>query len=237
MNSPRVIAITGSSRGAGLGFARHFAESKGWIVHGCSRGQSEYSHPNYTHTVADMGVDADARRWVRTVKQAAGRVDVLLCNAGVVKSALMTPVLPTDLFMSFFESSFKATFVICREMSKLMIGQRFGSIVTIGSSMTIVHEPGTAAYSANKAAVAEFTKVLARELAPHGVTCNVLAPSLIQTLSSDAMGEDWRKRILALQTIQRPVDVSELAAVVEFFAADTSKCITGQVITTCFVAP
>ena len=184
-----------------------------------------------------MGSDADARRWVRTIKQASGRVDVLLCNAGVVKSALMTPVLPTDLFMSFFESSFKATFVICREISKLMITQRAGRIITIGSSMTIVHEPGTAAYSSNKAGVVEFTKVLARELAPYGITCNVLAPSLIETPSSEAMGEDWRKRILALQTIQRAVDIKELAAVVEFYAAETSKCITGQVITTCFVAP
>jgi len=236
VGAPQVIAITGASRGVGLGFVRHFID-KGWKVHGCSRGESEFSHPNYVHGVADMSDDTQTRKWVRSIKQAEGRVDVLLCNAGVVKSALMTPMIPTDLFMSFFESSFKSTFIACREMAKVMIQQRGGRIVTIGSSMTIVHEPGTAAYSANKAAIVEFTKVLARELAPYGITCNVLSPSLVTTPSSEAMGEDWRKRILALQVLQRPVEVAELGAIVEFFAAPSSACITGQVLTTCFVAP
>lgn len=236
MSAPQVIAITGASRGVGLGFARYFAD-RNWKVYGCSRGESDFVHPNYTHGVADMSDDAQARKWVRSIKQAEGRVDVLLCNAGVVKSALMTPMISTDLFMSFFESSFKSTFIACREMAKVMIQQRGGRIVTIGSSMTIVHEPGTAAYSANKAAVVEFTKVLARELAPHGITCNVLAPSLVMTPSSEAMGEEWRKRILALQVLQRPVDVAELGAIVEFYAASSSACLTGQVLTTCFVSP
>jgi 3-oxoacyl-[acyl-carrier protein] reductase len=236
MDAPRVIAITGSSRGIGLGFVRYFLD-RGWRVHGCSRGESDLSHPNYIHSAADMSNDAHARSWVKSIRRVEGKIDVLLCNAGVVKSALTTPMIPTSLFMSFFESSFKSTFIACREMAKVMVQQRSGRIVTIGSSMAVVHEPGTAAYTANKAAVIEFTKVLARELAPFGVTCNVVSPSLVMTPSSEAMGEEWRRRVLALQVLQRPVDAAELGAIVEFFAAPSSACITGQVLTTCFVAP
>ncbi len=236
MNAPKVLAITGSNRGIGLGFVRYFLD-RGWKVYGCSRGESEFSHPNYVHYAADMSDDANARRWIKSIRQTEDRIDVLVCNAGVVKSALTTPMIPTNLFMSFFESSFKSTFIVCREMAKVMIQQRSGRIITIGSSMTIMHEPGTAAYTANKAAVIEFTKVLAKELAPFGITCNVVSPSLVMTPASEAMGEEWRDRVLALQVLQRPVDAVELGAIVEFFAAPSSACLTGQVLTTCFVAP
>jgi 3-oxoacyl-[acyl-carrier protein] reductase len=145
-------------------------------------------------------------------------------------------MLPTDLFTEFYESSFKTTFLACREASKLMLPQRAGRIITIGSTMTIVHEPGTAAYSANKAAIVEFTKVLARELAAHNITCNTIAPSLMNTPSSEAMGEEWRGRMLAMQTIRRPVEIAEIGGIVEFLASPQAACLTGQVLSTCFVS-
>jgi 3-oxoacyl-[acyl-carrier protein] reductase len=100
----------------------------------------------------------------------------------------------------------------------------------------VVHEPGTAAYSANKAGIVEMTKVFARELAPQDITCNVVSRSLITTEASDAMGEDWRQRILALQTIERPMEAEKICAVIGFFLAPESGCITGQVLHTCMVA-
>ena len=237
MNAPsttRVMAVSGTSRGLGKGIATHFAV-RGWQVNGCSRGEADLGIANYTHTPMDATDEAQVRRWMRGIKQQHGRIDAVICNIGLVKSALLLPVLPTDLFQQFFETSLKATFLMCREAAKVMMLQRFGRIVTIGSTMVVVHEPGTAAYSANKAAVVELTKVMARELAPQGITCNVVSPSLIVTEASEAMGEDWRKRILDLQTIKRPVEIAEICAVIDFFLAPESGCITGQVLHTCMV--
>ncbi len=232
--APRVIAITGTSRGIGRGMALHFARA-GWAVCGCSRGELDLGVEGYRHTVADVTDEAQVRAWVRAIRQAHGRVDVVVCNVGLVKSSLLLPVIPTELFTSFVDSSLKATFLVCREMAKQMIRQRSGRVITIGSTMTLAHEPGTAVYSANKAGIVEMTKVMAREMAPHGVTCNVIAPSLVMTEAAEAMGEDWRRRMLAIQTIQRPVEIAELCSMVEFFARPESACLTGQVLSTCFV--
>jgi 3-oxoacyl-[acyl-carrier protein] reductase len=235
VSQPRVIAITGTSRGVGRGMAAHFAEA-GWSVHGCSRSAPDFDLPQYHHAVCDVTDETQVRRWIRGIKQSAGRIDVVVCNVGLVKSALLLPLIPTELFTDFFNLSFKTTFLVCREAAKAMISQRSGRIINIGSTMTALHEPGTAAYSANKAAIVELTKVMARELAPHGVTCNVVAPSLVETDASKAMGEDWKQRMLALQTIKRPVLIEELCSIVNFFAAPESGCVTGQVLYTCLAA-
>jgi 3-oxoacyl-[acyl-carrier protein] reductase len=234
MTAPRVLAVTGTSRCLGKGIAAHFAE-RGWQVCGCSRSEADTGVANYTHTVVDATDEAQVRRWVRGIKQQHGRIDAVVCNIGLVKSALLVPALPTELFQQFFETSLKATFLVCREVAKVMMLQRAGRIVTIGSTMTVVHEPGTAAYSANKAGIVELTKVMARELAPQGITCNVVAPSMIATEAAGAMGEDWRKRVLDLQTIKRPVEIAEICNVIAFFLAPESGCVTGQVVHTCMV--
>jgi 3-oxoacyl-[acyl-carrier protein] reductase len=139
------------------------------------------------------------------------------------------------MFQSFVDAILTGTFLVCREFSKLMALQRYGRIVNIGSIMTELHAPGTVAYASAKSAVVQLTKVMARELANSGVTCNVVSPSLVLTDSSEAFGPDWKAAMLAMQTIQRPIEIAELCNVVAFFASPASGCVTGQVVHTCLV--
>jgi 3-oxoacyl-[acyl-carrier protein] reductase len=237
MSEPRVIAITGASRGIGRGIAEYFAKAGGWKVHGCSRSETvEFAHENYAHHKADMTDEASVRQWVRAIKAKDKGIDVLVCNVGVVKSALFVAMTPTSLFDEFYQSSLKATFFACREVAKTMLLQKRGRIINIGSTITLNHEPGAATYAANKAAIIEFTKVMAKEMVQYGVTCNVVSPSLVMTPATEAMGESWKEHMLSLQTIKRTIDAAELANVIEFFARPESACITGQVINTCFVS-
>jgi 3-oxoacyl-[acyl-carrier protein] reductase len=235
MDSAKVMVITGTSRGVGRGMAEYFT-GRGFVVAGCSRGDSTLSGlSGYYHSSVDVRDEQQVREWARAVKRQHGRVDVLVCNAGVVKLGAVTGMTSLAMFHEFVNGILTSTFLACREFSKLMVLQRFGRIINVSSIMTELHAAGTGAYSPAKSAVVEFTKVLARELIDTGVTCNVVSPSLVLTEASSAFGEEWKQKMLAMQTMQRPIDVSDLCNIVDFFAAPASYCVTGQVIHTCLV--
>ena len=231
----KVMIVTGTSRGIGRGVAEFFAQI-GYQVAGCSRSVFSLELPNYWHSVVDVTDERQVHTWIREVKRRYGSIDVLVSNVGLVKSALLMPLMTADMVREFLNSSVIATFNVCREVAKVMLLQRRGRIITIASTMTQLHEPGTAGYSSAKSAVVELTKVMARELASYGITCNVVSPSLVLTDSTRQMGDKWRESMLALQTIQRPVEIDELCNVIEFFVAPRSGCITGQVVHTCLVS-
>jgi len=224
-----VMVITGTRTGIGRGMAEHFVK-KGFLVAGCSRGPATLEIDGYHHTRVDVGDEKQVRKWVRSIRDAYGRTDVLVCNAGLVQSALLMTVTPGQVLEMFLRTHISGTFYVCREVSKVMISRRFGRIITVSSLSVPLHLEGTAAYSATKSAIVEMTKILAKELFPLGVTCNVIAPALIMTEPARALGQAWADRLLAKQTIKRVVTIEEICNVVSFFAAPESGCITGQVI-------
>lgn len=229
-----VVVVTGASRGIGFSIANFFLR-KGFLVVGCSRGQSTIKHENYTHFEVDVCNEIAVKCWARDVKKKLGRVDVLVCNVGLVSLGAVTGATSLDSFKLFIDSILDSTFLVCREFSKLMMIQRYGRIINIGSIMSEIHAPGTCAYAPAKAAVIEFTKVLAREVAEYGVTCNVVSPSMVRTDSNAVFGDKWENSMLQMQTIKRPIEASELCHVIEFFASPMSSIVTGQIIHTCFV--
>ncbi len=228
-NNNPVMVITGTSKGIGRGMAEHYL-AKGYIVFGCSRGPATFERENYHHHQLDIGDEKQVREWVRAVKKSARKIDVLVCNAGVVESALQMTVTPGTLVDLYLRTNFAGTYYVCREVAKVMLLQRAGRIITISSIMTRLHEPGTSLYSATKSAIVEMTKVLARELAPLGVTCNVVAPSMILTESALAFGDEWQKHMLEKQTLKREITIDEICNVISFFVRPESGCITGEVI-------
>ena len=139
-------------------------------------------------------------------------------------------VTPDDVLQTFLRTHVAGTYYVCREISKVMISQKQGRIITVSSLGVPLHLEGTSAYSATKSAIVEMTKILAKELASLGITCNVLAPGLFMTEAAQAMGQEWAVRLLKKQTIKRLVTVDEICNVIAFFASSQSGCITGQVI-------
>lgn len=232
----RLVVITGTSRGVGRGLAEHFANA-GDVVAGCSRGASTLNDlPGYRHWSVNVSNEHSVRSWAREVKHVYERgPDVLICNAGIVKLGALTGLMTFADFQESVNVTLAGTFLACREFCKQMTLQRSGRIINITSIMTELHEPGTAAYASAKAGVVEFTKVLATELATSGITCNVLSPSVITGESSSAFGEDWMQRMLAMQTLKRPISIDDIYHIVEFLASSQASCITGQVIHTCLV--
>jgi 3-oxoacyl-[acyl-carrier protein] reductase len=127
-------------------------------------------------------------------------------------------------------SNLYGTYFACREVARVMMLARAGRIVTVSSMAAGLHEEGTSAYSAAKSAIVEMTKVLAKELAPLGITANVVAPSMYASDAFDVLGPAVQERARARLAIQRTLEIEEIANVVAFFAAPESRAITGQVI-------
>jgi 3-oxoacyl-[acyl-carrier protein] reductase len=224
-----VMVISGTSKGIGNGIARHFL-AQGYRVAGCSRGESAIEHEDYFHTSLDISDEAGVRSWIRSVKTRYQRIDVLVCNAGHAPANLLMTMTPGSVLMDLLQVNTAGSFYLCREVSKAMLLQRSGSIVTVSSMAVGLHEEGTSAYSASKSAVVELTKVMAKELAPAGITCNVVAPSMLMTDAVEVLGEEIIKRALSKLTVKRTVSIEDVCNVVSFFCAPQSRCITGQVI-------
>lgn len=224
-----VMVITGTSKGIGNGIAKYFL-AKGYCVAGCSRGESTIAHENYVHTVVDVSSEDQVRRWVRSIKRSFKRIDVLVCNAGHAPANLLMSMTSGAVLTDLLQVNIAGSFYVCREVSRLMLLQRSGRIITISSMAVGLHEEGTSAYSASKSAIVEMTKIMAKELAPAGITCNVIAPSMLMTDTVEALGEDVIERALNKLTIKRLVTLDEVCNIVNFFSGMQSGCITGQVI-------
>jgi 3-oxoacyl-[acyl-carrier protein] reductase len=224
-----VMVITGARSGIGRGMAEYFI-AKGYRVSGCSRGASDLESGFYDHAQVDVGDEKQVVAWIRSMKSHHGVIDVLVCNAGLAPAAMLAMMTPGDVLDPLLRTNICGTYYACREAAKVMASRRSGRIITISSMAVGLHEEGTSAYSASKSAVVEMTKVMAKELAPLGITCNVIAPSMIMTEAVKVLGEQVVARALSKLTLPRMITIEEICHVVAFFAAPESACITGQVI-------
>jgi 3-oxoacyl-[acyl-carrier protein] reductase len=229
MSEYPVMAITGTSKGIGRGIAEYFA-LRGYRVAGCSRGPTELEYENYFHTIVDVGDEKQVRNWMRSIKKTYGRLDILVCNAGLAPAALLMLETPADVLESVLRTNIAGTYYVCREAAKIMLLQHYGRIITFSSMAVGLHEEGTSAYSTSKSAVVEMTKIIAKELATFGITCNVLAPSMYMTEAVHALGEKVVAQALDKLTVKRTLTIEEICNVISFFAAPESGCITGQVL-------
>jgi 3-oxoacyl-[acyl-carrier protein] reductase len=226
-----VIIITGTSKGLGRHFANHYLESNNVVI-GCSRSPSDIIDKNYYHTELDLSNEKSVRSWINSVKKNFDSIDVLICNAAIVRSALYLTLTPGDLMESFFKTNVSGVFYVLKEVSKQMIKQSNGRIIAISSTTTAIHQEGTSIYSATKSAVTEMIKILAKEVCHRNITCNVIAPALMETASSKNLSEnkEWKEEMLKKQTIQEVISKDEVCHVSDFLISKMSSKITGQVI-------
>ncbi|NJN18052.1 MAG: SDR family oxidoreductase [Oscillochloris sp.] len=228
MTDQPVLLVTGARKGIGRFLAEYYL-ARGWLVEGCSREPSDLANPGYAHHCLDVSDENAVRTMVREIGRRHKRLDALINNAGVaaMNHALLTPASVVERTLAV---NVLGSFLVTREAARLMQRRRFGRIVNMGTVAVPLQLEGEAAYAASKAAVVSLTQVLARELAPFGITVNLVGPSPIETDLIRGVPADKIAAIierLAVKRLGRPEDV---ANVIDFFISPASDYVTGQVI-------
>jgi NAD(P)-dependent dehydrogenase (short-subunit alcohol dehydrogenase family) len=176
---------------------------------------------------ADVSKEDEVERAVAEVLAQLGRVDILLNNAG---HNLRKPLLDYALeeFESLHAVHVRGTFLFCRAVGRHMRERRSGAIINIASILGHVAAPNVSPYAAAKAAIVQITRVLALELAPHGVRVNALAPGYIDTPLTRQHAPEVRERITHTTPLGRFGEARELIGPALFLASDASSFVTGS---------
>jgi 3-oxoacyl-[acyl-carrier protein] reductase len=222
----RLIIITGTSRGIGLNLAKSYLDD-GDIVIGCARNQSNLTHPNYHHYTIDASNESAVIDMVRDLGRKFGKIHALINNAG---AASLNHIITTTASTAdkLYQANFKSTFLFTKEVSKLMIRAKYGSIVNISSIAVPLSLEGEAIYASMKAAVESFTKISAKELGVFGIRVNLLGIAPTQTDLIKAVPKDKISALLAKQAIPKMSEFSDIKNTIDFFIDEKNRLITGQ---------
>jgi 3-oxoacyl-[acyl-carrier protein] reductase len=225
----KVILITGARKGIGRFLVEHYL-SGGYLVEGCSRSDTDLVHENYSHHLVDVADESRVKSMLAAIEKKYGRLDILVNNAGIasMNHFLLTPYATAERIMT---TNFLGTFLLCREAAKLMRKHRYGRIVNIGTVATPLKLEGEAIYASSKGAVLTLTQILARELAPFGITCNLVQPTPIETDLIRNVPKEKIQHIIDQLAIKRLGNFDDVTNVIDFFIRPESEYVTGQVIT------
>ncbi len=158
-----------------------------------------------------------------------GRLDILVCNAGVTRDGLMLRMGDGD-WDAVLDTNLKGAFHCMRAAYKPMMKQRAGRIVAVSSIVGLRGNGGQANYAASKAGLVGLSKSLAKELAGRNVTVNVVAPGYIETDMTQVLPEQVRAAMAETIPLGRPGAPEDVAEAVAFFAGAGAGYITGQVL-------
>jgi NAD(P)-dependent dehydrogenase (short-subunit alcohol dehydrogenase family) len=233
----RVALVTGAGSGIGRAVAVRLA-AEGASVIATSRTQAHVDEtcalvgdPAWGF-VLDLRERASIEQGVRVVAERFGHIDVLVCCAGVDDPG-EPPVAdtPDEVWDETFAVNVRGVFQLCRAAAPVMADG--GSVVTVGSTNSLVPRPGAAAYCASKAALLMLTRTLALELAPRRVRANCVCPGVVDTPLTalfldraddrDALREEYAN----WSPLRRLADPGEIASCVLFLASDEASFVTG----------
>lgn len=237
----KTALITGASRGIGKAIALQFAAEGANIAFSDIR--RDENMENLEKELQALGVQAkgyasdassftDSDRVVEEIAKDFGRIDVLVNNAGITRDNLLMRMSEADWDLVLL-INLKSVFNLTKAVQKIMLKQRFGSIINMSSVVGVNGNAGQANYSASKAGMIGFTKSIAQELGSRNIRCNAIAPGFIETEMTSKLPEEIRKEWAKKIPLRRGGKPEDIANVCVFLASDLSAYVTGQVIKVC----
>lgn len=237
VGGPRVVIVTGGSRGLGAGIVQSYLES-GDRVATCARSstaevESWQNDPDLSDRFffmpADLSKREDADAFVKGVVDRWDLVDVLINNAGVARDGILGMFSDEDID-TVVDLNLKGTLYVTRQVSRRMLARHSGTIVNISSIVGRSGYRGLAVYSATKAALDGMTRAMARELGSRGITVNGIAPGYLRTEMSHGLDEEQLQQIVRRTPAGRLGEPDDIARACQFLTDPRNTYLTGQVL-------
>lgn len=225
-HTPRVVLITGGSRGIGLACARHFAELGDNVA---VTYNSSPPPPEFFGVKCDVTDTAQVDAAFAAVEAHFGPVQVLVSNAGVTKDTLLLRMSEAD-FADVVNANLTAAYRVCKRATQGMLRAKNGRIILMSSVVAMLGSAGQANYAASKSGLIGLARSLARELGSRNITVNVVAPGPVDTDMTAALSAERLADLAAAVPLGRTASVDEIAGVVTFLASPAAAYITGAVI-------
>lgn len=226
------VLVTGASRGIGYCIAESFAR-RGYTVFATYNKTEDTLPPlaeslsRESFSLTPVFCDVADEASVKAMHQAVGDVDILINNAGIAQFALLSDISGSD-WDNMLNTNLKSAFLCSKIFSRGMINRNFGRIINISSVWGVVGASCETHYSASKAGLIGFTRALAKELGPSGITVNCIAPGVIETEMNAHLSDEDMAALCdetPLGRIGKPEDIAHAAL---FFAE--ADFITGETL-------
>jgi 3-oxoacyl-[acyl-carrier protein] reductase len=239
----RVAAVTGGGRGIGeatcellaaQGAAVVVSDLDGDVAEDVA-GRIRAAGGKAEAIATDVTLASDAQAMVEGARERFGRLDILVCSAGITRDNLLFKMTDDD-WSGVISTHLTGSFNCVRAAQAPMVEQRYGKLILLSSTSALGNR-GQTNYSTAKAGLQGMTKTLAIELGPFSINVNAVAPGFVETRMTQAtaerLGMDWetykaeRAGAIPLRRTGKPVDI---ANVIAFLASEESSYVSGQVI-------
>lgn len=226
MSEKPIALITGGNRGIGLAIARSLAQDGFHVVIGSRSGQVVDGFDSVAMDVSSAQSVDDA---FSHVENTWGIPEVLVCNAGITKDALVMRMSDED-FEDVINTNLTGAFRVAKRATKGLLKLKKGRLIFISSVVAMLGSPGQVNYAASKSGLIGMARSFARELGSRGITANVIAPGFVETDMTASLDDKRRQEITSSIPLGRFSDAQEIANVVSFIASTKAGYITGAVI-------
>ncbi len=227
------VIITGGSRGMGAECVRRFSargDEVAFIYKSSDTAAKELASETGAIAIkADLSESGEATAAVDAAVLALGGVDILVNNAGVSKIGLFTDMTENEV-RELISCDLESAMLTSKAAIPAMVRQQSGFIINVSSMWGVTGASCEVAYSAAKAGLIGFTKALAKELGPSGITVNCVAPGVIDTEMNSALDNKILSELCEETPLGRIGTVGDVAEAVLFLASEKASFITGEVL-------